>query len=308
MCEPRKAGNFFDGFSSVDECRIVGIRRPLQMTLSQIDKLKAEIAKLEAEALKELNAKREALVAQIASIDEQIAALAGTDVIGPSARKRIETKPGRSTSTQEFGIAVANGSANGHSIGQEKPDLRNDKALAKADPKLPKGISLEDQNNPPMLSADIPVLLPRIPVLGKSPHPIGFSYPLGAGAMSEALAGLPMFDRFSLRYSNRTPIFTMSPPLKGFPLLRITYTNYPVYEPRGSTHFQGGERWAIEILPTPFDHREFIQKVILEKAVPLLREWLTGPDLPTSDVRRMAKACWYVIESGLVKCIDDQPA
>jgi hypothetical protein len=97
--------------------------------------------------------------------------------------------------------------------------------------------------------------------------------------MSEALARLPMSDHFALRYSNRTPIFTMPQPLKVFPMLRITYTNYPVYEPRpGATarSFQGGEHLAIEVLPTPFEQREFIQKVILEKAVPLLREWLSN--------------------------------
>ena len=154
-----------------------------------------------------------------------------------------------------------------------------------------------------------PVFLPRIPVLGKSPHPPGFSYPLGASAVSEALQGIPTFDRFTLRYSNRTPIFTMPRPLKGFPMLRVTYTNYPVYEPRPGTMTrlpQGGERWAIEVLPTPAEQREYIQKIILEQAMPLLREWLAGPDAPLPDVRRTAKACWYVIESHLVKWIDDQ--
>jgi hypothetical protein len=170
----------------------------------------------------------------------------------------------------------------------------------------------EDQTPVPPINMSMdPVFLPRIPVLGKSPHPPGFSYPLGASAMSEALNGLPMFDRFTLRYSNRTPIFTMPRPLKGFPMLRVTYTNYPVYEPRpGSSNRapQGGERWAIEILPTPAEQREFIQKVILEKGVAQMREWLMGTDLPGPDVRRMAKACWYVIDTGLVKWIDDQTA
>lgn len=138
---------------------------------------------------------------------------------------------------------------------------------------------------------------------------MGFCYPIGASAMSEALAGLPMFDRFTLRYSNRTPVFTMEQPLRGFPMLRITYTHYPVYEPRpGATNrtFQGGERWAIEVLPIPFEQREYVQKVILEKAVPLLREWLSGRDLPDSDARRMARECWYVVETDLVKWIDEE--
>jgi hypothetical protein len=126
--------------------------------------------------------------------------------------------------------------------------------------------------------------------------------------MSEGLQGLPMFDRFTLRYSNRSPIFTMPRPLKGFPMLRITYTNYPVYEPRpgSATRLpQGGERWAIEVLPTPAESREYIQTQIREKALPQLREWLTGPEVAGADLRRMAKACWYVIDTHLVKWIDD---
>jgi hypothetical protein len=275
------------------------------MTLSQIDKLKAEIARLEEEAVKELKAKRESLIAEIASIDEQIAELAGTVVT--NARRRHRKEP-RSNSCQALEKSPANAAENGRGIGQEDLDRSND-MLAKANPQVTNKASEQAQNHPPLFSADNPVFAPRIPVLGKAPYPIGFSYPLGASAMSDALAGLPMFDRFTLSYSNRTPIFTMPQPLKGFPMLRITYTNYPVYEPRGSTRrFQGGERWAIEVLPIPFEQREFIQALILEQATPLLRDWLTGPDLPGSNVRRIAKACWYVIEIGLVKWIEEEEA
>jgi len=49
--------------------------------------------------------------------------------------------------------------------------------------------------------------------------------------MSDVLRGLPMFDQFTLRFSNGSPIFKMTPPLEGYPLLRITYTSYPVYVP-----------------------------------------------------------------------------
>lgn len=91
-------------------------------------------------------------------------------------------------------------------------------------------------------------------------------------------------------------------------MLRVTYTNYPVYEPRtsaGTRMPQGGERWAIEVLPTPAESREFIQGLIKERGLPLMREWLTGADCPTPESRRTAKACWFVIETNLVKWIDD---
>jgi hypothetical protein len=118
-----------------------------------------------------------------------------------------------------------------------------------------------------------------------------------------------MFDRFTLRYSNATPILEMQQPAKGYPVLRVTYTNYPSYESRpggASRPLQGGERWAIEVLLTPFEHREFIQNTILERALPLLRGWLTGPESPANNVRRMTKSCWYAIDSNLVKWIDDE--
>jgi hypothetical protein len=275
------------------------------MTLSRIDKLKAEIAKLEGEALKELKAKREALVAEIASVDEQIASLVGTVIVGPGARRRAEKKPARSTSLEELSIPFANAAENGHGLVQEDPDLRNDEVLAEANSPSANQDPSSDAFKASISMSAMPVFAPRIPVLGKSPHPIGFSYALGASAISEALAGLPMFDQFTLRYSSRTPIFTMPQPLKGFPMLRVTYTNYPVYTARSGIS-QGGEHWAIEVLPIPFEQRDFLQKVILEKAVPLLREWLTGPDLPGNDVRRTSKACWYVINTDLVKWIDDE--
>ena len=41
------------------------------------------------------------------------------------------------------------------------------------------------------------------------------------------------------------------------------------------------------------------------QALPQLREWLTGPEVAGADLRRMAKACWYVIDTHLVKWIDD---
>lgn len=155
-----------------------------------------------------------------------------------------------------------------------------------------------------------PIEAPRIPVLGKSPHPPGFSYPVGASAISEALLGVPQFERFTIRYSNRTPLFTMPRPWRALPMLRVTYTHYPVYEPRpGSlTKPQGGERWALEVLPTPAEQRLEYQRLIVEVGLPAFREWLiAGTELPAPDVRRTIRACWLVIETGAVKWVSEDP-
>jgi hypothetical protein len=156
-----------------------------------------------------------------------------------------------------------------------------------------------------------PLEAPRIPVLGKSPHPPGFSYPVGASAIAEALLGVPQFGRFTLRYSNRTPLFTMPRPWRALPVLRVTYTNYPVYEPRPGSFSrmpQGGERWALEVLPTPAEQRLEFQQVILDKALPDFREWLNGPELPPPDARRAIRACWFVIDTGVVKWVSEDPS
>ncbi len=155
-----------------------------------------------------------------------------------------------------------------------------------------------------------PIEAPRIPVLGKSPHPPGFSYPVGASAISEALFGVPQFDRFTLRYSNRTPLFMMPRPWRALPMLRVTYTSYPVYEPRpgaASQTPQGGERWALEVLPTPAEQRLEYQRLILEAGLPAFREWLAGPDVPGKDVRRTIRACWLVVETNAVKWVSEDP-
>lgn len=146
---------------------------------------------------------------------------------------------------------------------------------------------------------------PSIPVLGKSPQPVGYCYPLGSSAINEALAGLPNFDRLTLRFSNRSPLFATPPPQNALPLLRVIYTNYPVYQGAGEAsirQFQGGERWAIEILPVPYQHREPLKQWIIEHALPLLREWLSGP--PPQGTRKLARICWYEPTKGAAEWED----
>ncbi|MEO8352494.1 MAG: hypothetical protein ABI680_12230, partial [Chthoniobacteraceae bacterium] len=116
--------------------------------------------------------------------------------------------------------------------------------------------------------------------------------------------------RFALRYSNRTPIFTMPRPWRAFPMLRLTYTNYPVYQPRAnalSQTPQGGERWALEVLPTPAEERLEFQRLLIEIGLPELRDWLQGSDLPAPDVRRTIRACWFVVETDAVKWVSEDP-
>lgn len=136
-------------------------------------------------------------------------------------------------------------------------------------------------------------LPPMIAFQGKSPQPVGYCYPLGSSAVSEALAGLANFAQLAMRFSNRSPLFSRQPPTNALPLLRVVYTNYPVYEGGSASRsaFQGGERWLIEVLPIPYQHRELIKGIIVDRALPPLREWLSGP--APQGARRCARMCWY---------------
>jgi hypothetical protein len=103
--------------------------------LKRIEELKAQIAKLEGDALRELRERREALVAELQSVDAQIAVLTGTSA-EPKTRKRAEREPARSLPLQELKELLANAPDKTLSIRKENLDLRNIKVLAQANPHL----------------------------------------------------------------------------------------------------------------------------------------------------------------------------
>jgi hypothetical protein len=103
--------------------------------LKRIEELKAQIAKLEADALQELKEKREALLAELQSVDAQIAAFTGAPV-ELKTRKRSEREPARSIPLQELKELLANAPDKTLSIRKENLDLRNIKVLAQANPHL----------------------------------------------------------------------------------------------------------------------------------------------------------------------------
>lgn len=104
-------------------------------SLKRIEELKAQIAKLEADALRELREKRDALVTELKSIDAQIAAFTGGPA-EPKTRKRAEREPARSVPLQELKEMLTNAPDKTLSIRKENLDLRNIKVLAQANPHL----------------------------------------------------------------------------------------------------------------------------------------------------------------------------
>ena len=103
--------------------------------LKRIEELKAQIAKLEADALRELKEKREALLAELQTVDAQIAEFTGAPV-DSKTRKRADRGPARSLPLQELKDLLANAPDKTLSIRKENLDLRNIKVLAQANPGL----------------------------------------------------------------------------------------------------------------------------------------------------------------------------
>ena len=159
----------------------------------------------------------------------------------------------------------------------------------------------------------LPEFTPRIPTTRKAHLPPGFAYPIGAGAISDVFASLPMFSKFTLSFSSSSPL--LRPPLRvpGFPVLRLTYSNYPAYVPRNvspenTARTYGGERWQIEILPTHIDRRPVVQQLLLDTGIGLLRDWIVSPDAPQADekTRRIVEV-WYFYDTGVIKLHIVQP-
>ena len=152
-----------------------------------------------------------------------------------------------------------------------------------------------------------PEFSPRIPTIRKAHLPPGFAYPLGAGPVSEVLAEVPQFAKLTLSFSNMTPL--LRPPLRvpGFPVLRLTFSNYPQYVPRNVSPEDiaktfGGERWHIEILPTDVERRMTVQGLLIESGIALLRDWMTSPDAPVGDeqTKRVVEV-WHFYDTGVIK-------
>jgi ABC-type phosphate transport system auxiliary subunit len=103
--------------------------------LKRIEELKTQIAKLEADAIRELRLKREALQAELQSVDAQLEALTGSQPETKS-RKRAERGPARSLPLQELKDLLTNAPEKTVNIRKENLDLRNIKVLVEANPHL----------------------------------------------------------------------------------------------------------------------------------------------------------------------------
>ena len=114
-----------------------------------------------------------------------------------------------------------------------------------------------------------------------------------------------MFDRIVLAYSDRTPLVEMGTVIHELPVLRLSFAINPVYQPRDPmAPPMGGERWTLELLFSPHQHREFVQKLLLQRILPELKDWLLKQEQPT-PFKRQSRTCVYVVAKDEVQWRED---
>ncbi len=117
--------------------------------------------------------------------------------------------------------------------------------------------------------------LPLIPTRYKQKVFHTHSWPIGAEAMSKALAGIPQFDQLELTFAATWAFQSAA-------------TKYAVMHVRyqrrlrsfsdgnaGSAHDLMELGWGLHICPIPRSQRHAIQTRLIEEGLPLAKKWLT---------------------------------
>jgi uncharacterized protein YdcH (DUF465 family) len=102
--------------------------------LSRISELKAQIARLQDEAVRELREKRKALADELASVDAQLSELTGSSAAKSGPRARVGT--GKSVPLQDLKALLEAAPDKTLNIRKEGLELANIKTLASANPHL----------------------------------------------------------------------------------------------------------------------------------------------------------------------------
>ncbi len=113
-------------------------------------------------------------------------------------------------------------------------------------------------------------------------------YPVGAEMISEALRGVPHFERLSLwfraadRDSLGTPAKLCAAAKRDEPLpvLKASYIT--------SSRLYGEERWRLEVYAVPREDRAAVRRALMDEGLPQVRAWLSA--FADSDFRRGSRS------------------
>lgn len=103
-------------------------------------------------------------------------------------------------------------------------------------------------------------------------------YPAGAEIISEALRGVPHFERLSLWfYALDTPAKICAAAKRDEPLpaLQASYIDF--------VSLYGEERWRLEVYAVPREDRAAVRRALMDEGLPQVRAWLTPSPIPIFD-------------------------
>ena len=112
------------------------------------------------------------------------------------------------------------------------------------------------------------------------------SYPVGAEAISKALAGVPQFEHLELTFWD----YKFQPLAKSYKVLEVAYRHLGGFHSASKDMIERGfhePKWQITVKPVSRGQRHLVQVQLLERGLPYLKEWLTDN---TSDRRRGSSA------------------
>jgi hypothetical protein len=120
-----------------------------------------------------------------------------------------------------------------------------------------------------------------VPTRYKAKLPGDLSFPLGAQAVSEALAGVPQFDTLTLAFSGPPRAFRDTlKAAKPYTVLWVSFTRMTISlsSPRSFIE-EGliGRKWEVDVYPVLRQHRHAVRTALLEHALPRARRWLADP-------------------------------
>ena len=116
-------------------------------------------------------------------------------------------------------------------------------------------------------------LLPLIPTRFKSKIAHTHSYPIGAEAISKALAGVPQIADLELTFWD----YQFQPLATSYKVLEVAYRKLGSFHSASKDMIERGyleAKWQITVKPVPRRQRQLVQAQLLERGLPFMKDWL----------------------------------
>jgi len=128
-----------------------------------------------------------------------------------------------------------------------------------------------------------------IPTRSKAKLPAHLSYPLGAEAVSRALAGVPQFDQLTISFRDHPGVSAMAfqavlRDRRPYVVLKAAFDRSPTGISTSQLLVDAGwhdPKWQITVYPVPRPIRHAARLALLKHALPIIRRWLSHPTATT---------------------------